>query len=79
MDYQGTVTVIFFYAYDNIVIQGKFRIHTVVKAGFEMVVLVTSEAFPEWRVLFPCILPHSGMRLDDGALENLVPVLTTAS
>lgn len=45
MDYQGTVTVIFFfYAYDNIAIQGKFRIHTVVKAGFGMVALVTSEA-----------------------------------
>lgn len=45
MDYQGTVTVIFFfYAYDNIAIQGKFRIHTVVKAGFGMVALVTSDA-----------------------------------
>lgn len=33
-----------FYAYDNIAIQGKFRIHTVVKAGFGMVALVTSEA-----------------------------------
>lgn len=34
----------FFYAYDNIAIQGKFRIHTVVKAGFGMVALVTFEA-----------------------------------
>lgn len=43
MDYQGTVTVNFFYAYDNIAIQGKFRIHTVVKTGFGMA-LITSEA-----------------------------------
>lgn len=44
MDYQGTVTVNFSYAYDNIAIQGKFRIHTVVKAGFGMVAPVSSEA-----------------------------------
>lgn len=36
--------LIFFNAYDNIAIQGKFRTHTVVKAGFGMVAPITSEA-----------------------------------